>query len=431
MLKSTHRLPGLSVSNHEFILPVNHAQPNAGKLSVFAREVVATDRAGKTDLPWLVFFQGGPGFQAPRPSSKSGWLKRAVRDYRVLLLDQRGTGLSTAITFQTLARLGTPTEQAEYLKHFRADSIVRDAEMIRQELVGADKQWSGLGQSYGGFCLTHYLSAASYGLKEVFITGGLPPVEDQIDQVYRATYRRVLAKNRLYFARYPEDAALANEIVEYLQRNDVRLPGGGRLTDRRFQQLGLNLGFSDGFEAVHYLLETAFVLGMTGRELSYSFLRGCENALSFETNPIYALLHEPIYCQKRAANWSAKRVLSEFPEFCLDPGKPFSFTGEMVYPWMFDDYEYLQPLKKAAQILAEYDEWPELYDARKLGQAETNVAAAVFYDDMYVEMAFSEKTAALIPGIKLWITNEYEHNAIRADGDFVLDRLVALMKGER
>lgn len=431
MLKSTHRLPGLSVSNHEFILPLDYLRPNAGKITVFAREVVAIDRVGKTDMPWLVFFQGGPGFQSPRPISKSGWLKRAVKEYRVLLLDQRGTGLSTPITFQTMARLGTPVEQAGYLKHFRADAIVQDAEQIRKELVGGDKQWSGLGQSYGGFCLTHYISAASDGLKEAFITGGLPPVEDGVDEVYRATYKRVLAKNRLYFARYPEDAALASEIAQYLQRQDVRLPGGGRLTARRFQQLGLNLGFSDGLEMMHYLMETAFVLGTTGRELSYTFLRGCENALSFETNPIYALLHEPIYCQKFASNWSAQRVLFEFPEFEIADGKPFLFTGEMVYPWMFDDYEYLRPLKAAAQILAEFDQWPVLYDAVKLGQATTDVAAAVFYEDMYVEMDFSEKTASLIPGLKLWLTNEYEHNAIRADGDFVLDRLIAMLRGER
>ena len=54
----------------------------------------------------------------------------------MLLLDQRGTGRSTPLTFQTLATLGSPQAQADYLKHFRADSIVRDAELIRRELLG-------------------------------------------------------------------------------------------------------------------------------------------------------------------------------------------------------------------------------------------------------------------------------------------------------
>ena len=59
---------------------------------------------GKEDaeLPWLVFFQGGPGFGASRPDTNSGWLKRALQEFRVLLLDGRGTGRSTPVTHQTL-----------------------------------------------------------------------------------------------------------------------------------------------------------------------------------------------------------------------------------------------------------------------------------------------------------------------------------------
>ena len=50
---------------------------------------------------------------------------------------------------------------------------------------------------------------------------------------------------------------------------------------------------------------------------------------------------------------------------------------------------------------------------------------------MYVETAFSEQTAGHIPGIRLWVTNEYEHNALRADGEQVLDKLLAMLHGER
>src|SRR5439155_6291675 len=92
MRKSTHRLPGLVLSNHEFIVPLDHKKPNAEKMTVFAREVVSIEHESKADLPWLVFFQGGPGFPSPRPDSKTGWLKRALKEYRVLLLDQRAPG---------------------------------------------------------------------------------------------------------------------------------------------------------------------------------------------------------------------------------------------------------------------------------------------------------------------------------------------------
>ncbi|HPT57850.1 MAG TPA: alpha/beta fold hydrolase, partial [Casimicrobium sp.] len=149
MTTSTQSIPGLVFTEHRFQLPVDYANPGAyPKITVFAREVVAPGKEN-ADLPFLVFFQGGPGFGAPRPGGAGGWLKRALQDFRVLLLDQRGTGLSSPITAQTMRHFASPQAQADYVSHFRADNIVRDAEAIRKQLIG-DKQWSILGQSFGG-----------------------------------------------------------------------------------------------------------------------------------------------------------------------------------------------------------------------------------------------------------------------------------------
>ena len=114
MRSTTHRLPGLVLTDHEFTVPLDHAKPDGETITVFAREIVVPGKE-KDDLPWLVFFQGGPGFGSPRPSTKSGWVKRALKEYRVLLLDQRGTGRSSPVTHQTLARLDSPQAQADYL----------------------------------------------------------------------------------------------------------------------------------------------------------------------------------------------------------------------------------------------------------------------------------------------------------------------------
>ena len=426
---STHHLPGLVLTGHEFSVPLDYAEPGGAQIKVFAREVVAAAQVQKA-LPWLIYFQGGPGSGAPRPLEKSGWIKRAAQEYRLLLLDQRGTGLSTPVTTQTLASLASPQAQAEYLRHFRADTIVRDAELIRTTLLGQNEPWSGLGQSYGGFCLTHYLSAAPQGLREVIITGGLPPLEHPAESVYRATYRQVRAKNQHYYARYPDDIARVQEIVAYLRQHEVMLPRGGRLTARRFQQLGLDLGASDGFERIHYLLEEAFVTGPSGRAMSQRFLGQIEQIQTFESNPIFAILHEAIYCQGAASKWAAERVRSEYPEFDLDPSRPPYFTGEMIYPWMFDDYPQLQPLKPAAELLANHAAWPRLYETATLRANRVPVVAAVYYDDMYVDRELSLETASNIAGIKLWITNEYQHNALRADGERLLDRLLGLLRGE-
>ena len=37
------------------------------------------------------------------------------------------------------------------------------------------------------------------------MTGGLPPLHADIDEVYRRTYARTLERNRRYHARYPRD----------------------------------------------------------------------------------------------------------------------------------------------------------------------------------------------------------------------------------
>jgi pimeloyl-ACP methyl ester carboxylesterase len=426
----THRLPGLILTDHEFSIPLDHSRPDGEQISVFARAVVAPSKE-HDDLPWLVFLQGGPGGKAPRPAGPGMWIKRAIEEYRVLLLDQRGTGRSTPANRQSLARRGGPQAQAEYLMHFRADAIVRDAEHIRSQLLGPGERWSILGQSYGGFCALHYLSFAPEGLREAFITGGLPPIDRSADEIYRMTYRRLREQNRRYFARYPADQQVAQSIVAHLAANDVRLPNGDQLTPRRFQMLGMALGMSDGFELIHYLLDEAFIKGADGLQLSDTFLYGALSELSLAGNPLFAVLHEPIYCQGAGAHWSAERIRAEYPEFDAAPGQPFAFTGEMIYPWLFEEDSALQPLREASEILARHDGWPRLYDAERLRANQVPVAAAIYADDMYVERTFSEETAQAIGNCRYWLTNEFQHNGLRADGTTVLGRLIELVRGER
>jgi pimeloyl-ACP methyl ester carboxylesterase len=424
-----HQIPGLTLMDHVFTVPLDHQRPKGEQLSIFAREVSAPN--ARPDLPWLVFFQGGPGGKSPRPLGATGWIGRAVKEYRVLLLDQRGTGRSSPVMAQTLAWRGDAQAQADYLKRFRADSIVRDAEIIRKTLLGPDERWSILGQSYGGFCSTAYLSLAPEGLREVYITGGLPPIHHRdADEVYRATYKRVLGKNQRYFARYPEDADRAAAILAHLAKKKVKLPDGSLLSPRHFQQLGMPFGMSDGFEQVHYLLEEAFVSGPRGLELSDAFLADVLQMVSFADRPIYAILQEACYTQGAASRWSAERIRAEYPEFEPSPEHAPLFTGEMIYPLMFEEDRGLQPLREAAEILANYEEWPALYDLERLRANTVPIAAAVYYDDMYVERALSEETAATIAGCRTWVTSEYEHNALRAFGDVVLGRLIAMLHGE-
>jgi pimeloyl-ACP methyl ester carboxylesterase len=407
----TVTVPGLALTEHEFEVPLDHAAPGGEQISVFAREV--SDPDGR-DRPFLVFLQGGPGHEAERPTrgpSSPAWLDRALVDFRVLMLDQRGTGRSSPVG--TLPGR-SPQQQAEHLAHFRADAIVADAELVRARL-GVER-WSLLGQSFGGFCALRYLSASPDALREVLFTGGLPPVGRPVDDAYRATYATMLDRSRRYYARYPQDRERVRALHERAAAGELVLPSGDRVSSTRLRSIGSALGMSTGAEALHYLLELD--------PDSPAFRHDLADRLPFTgRNPLYVVVHEACYADGGATRWSAERTL---PAEIADDVT--SFTGEHVFSTVLDEDSELLPLREAAQLLAER-EWPRLYDAEVLASVDVPCAAAIYAEDAYVPRQFSEETAALLPGMRPWLTNEYQHDGLRADGSRVLDRLIGLARG--
>ncbi|MHA7173442.1 alpha/beta fold hydrolase [Arthrobacter monumenti] len=422
---------GMRLTDHVFEVPLDHANPAGEQLEVYAREVAdpAQDVKG-TDpeqAPWLVFFQGGPGMAANRPLEPGGWLEEALKTFRVLLLDQRGTGRSTPINRQTLPLRGGTPEQANYLRHFRADSIVADAELIRRSL--GVEQWSILGQSFGGFCALTYLSTAPGSLREALITGGLGPVSGSIEDVYRATYTRVKARNEEFYGWYPQDLNMARRVAEHLQAVPEYLPTGERLTVHRFQMLGNLLGGNSRVHQLHFLLEAPFVSAVDGKRLSDGFLEQVGSVVSYAANPLYAVMHESIYSQGPATGWTADRVLAERPDFST-AADPLLFTGEMIHPWYFEEDPALIPLAAVADEVSKIDDWGQLYDLEQLARNEVPAAAAVYLDDIFVAHELSVQTAASVAGLRTWETGDYHHDGLRQDGAVVFARLLSLCRQE-
>jgi pimeloyl-ACP methyl ester carboxylesterase len=413
--------PGLRFTDHTVTVPLDHHRPGGETIEVFAREVVAADRAGD-DLPWLVFLQGGPGGPSPRPVRAESWIGRAVRTHRVLLLDQRGTGRSTPLTARTVE--GRSAEElARHLKLFRADSIVADAEVLRERVAGGAR-WDTLGQSYGGFITLAYLSAAPHALRRCYVTGGLAGLTATADDVVARTYPRVAAKNAEFYRAFPDDVSAVRRIADHLAAADVRLPDGDRLTVDRFRFLGNVFGMSYGYAQVHWLLEQAW----HGAELSATFRYDVMTATAFVDQPLYALQE---YCYGRpggATGWAAARAVLSRPEFAAG-ATPLLFTGEMMYPWMFEQIAALRPFAAAADILAATTDWTDLYDTARLAANEVPVAAAVYADDMYVDAGLSLETAAAVGNVRAWVTNEHEHDGLRTSGDQVLGRLMDMAAG--
>ncbi|KAG7661420.1 uncharacterized protein J8A68_004998 [[Candida] subhashii] len=393
----------------------------------------------------IVYLQGGPGYPCQVPTSNSGKEKVLLeRGYQIVFLDQRGTGLSTPIegdSFEELVRKRynddySVENQLEYILNFRADSIVEDLEVIRKELI-PNQKWSLLGQSYGGFITFAYLSKYSQSLKEVLITGGIPPIGFSVDEIYQATYERTKERNVHYYNKFPQDKAKVAAICQYLSTTRVILPNEGILSVERFQQLGLIFGATGGTDRLHEIV-TKFYYDLQFGQPTYQILNTIQNELGFDTNVIYALFQEAIYCDgniESPTNWGANRLRNiEGNEKFIKNDHEVYFTGEMVYKSMFEDYSELRKFKNLADRLHQNTKWSRLYDVEHLKTVDWNkvpVVAATYFDDQYVDFGLSreaKKRAFNNNGnLKQYITSEHFHNGLRADPEKVLGALFTLL----
>lgn len=417
---ATTRL-GHRFREHFLTVPWDHAHPGES-LEIFAREIVPP---GGEDLPVLLYLQGGPGFPAPRPVVLDGWLGAALRHHRVILLDQRGTGNSTLIDAAT-------RPDAAHLRLLRADQIVADAEALREAL--GIRRWSLLGQSFGGFCITAYLSTHPERVEYAYLTGGLPSTDTRAEDIYRATFTNLAVRQDRFFAEVEWAEDRIREICHHLANTDERLPTGERLSPRRLRTIGIELGRGAGFDTLAYLLAEPFHTVRGEKRLRSDFLIDVGARVSFAAAPLYATIHESIYggTVPGATAWAAHRVSREIPGFAadLDPreDEPFYLTGEHVFPWQFEEDPALRPLHRVADQLAQITDWDPLYDTGVLAEAGTTCAAAVYLDDIFVPVEHSLRTAHRFRDLRPWITNEHQHDGIRGDGAAVFERLYRMVR---
>ncbi|WP_031206067.1 alpha/beta fold hydrolase [Microbacterium sp. UCD-TDU] len=406
-------LQDLTVEEHTLTVPLVWGDPTDHRtIDIFARVVA---REGGESLPYLVFLQGGPGHEAPRPfhsSTSPAWLDEALAHYRLVLLDQRGTGLSTPIGDHDLVRGAEAV--AEHLTHLRADAIVRDCEAMREHL-GATT-WSVLGQSFGGFTTLAYLSTDAASLEDVFITGGLSAVGRHPDDVYALCYDKMRDASERYYRRFPEHRDAMRRLVDLADAGDIILPDGEVVSRSRLRSVGSALGTNDGWQTLWSILERD--------PSSNAFRYDLMHAMPYDgRNPLYFAFHESSYADGHATRWSAERT--EPTDFRDDPTL---FTGEHIRREWTETVPAFQPWRDVALHLAEF-EWPSIYDAAAISASGATGAAAVYINDVYVPYEFSLETAKLIPGVQLWQTSEHEHNGLRSGP--VLSHLIDLAHGRR
>eukprot|EP01118_Nematostelium_gracile_P008650 TRINITY_DN2868_c0_g1_i1.p1 TRINITY_DN2868_c0_g1~~TRINITY_DN2868_c0_g1_i1.p1 ORF type:complete len:116 (+),score=12.61 TRINITY_DN2868_c0_g1_i1:119-466(+) len=97
----TNSFGGMTLTTMQFQVPLKWSGGKKDEIiNLFVRKVVSNAHKDK-NLPYLLYLQGGPGHASPRPEGKYGWLKRAAEHYQILLLDQRGTGMSSPCLLYT------------------------------------------------------------------------------------------------------------------------------------------------------------------------------------------------------------------------------------------------------------------------------------------------------------------------------------------
>lgn len=413
---------GHTFREHRLRVPWDHHAPRE-TLEIFAREIIP---AGGENLPTLLYLQGGPGFPSPRPVDPSGWLEAALEHHRVILLDQRGTGHSERIDADS------PYLDAAHLRLLRADQIVADAETLREAL--GIRRWSLLGQSFGGFCITTYLSTHPESVEHAYLTGGLPSTDSHADDIYRATFSKLSTRHEKFYTEIPWAEDRIREICHHLNNSEELLATGERLSSRRFRTIGIELGRGTGFDTLAYLLEEPFREYRGEKRLRSDFLLDVGGRVSFAEAPLYAAIHETIYAGTTPGptSWAAQSVSDAIPGFAydLDPreAEPFYFTGEHIFPWQFEEDPALEPFRQVAEELAQAEDWTPLYDAEVLAEAGPVCAAAVYVDDIFVPLEHSLRTAERYRDLRPWITNEFQHDGIRQDGAAIFRRLYQMVR---
>lgn len=448
-----HIVPGpLRVTELTFRVPLDYDDADGEKITLFGRSVtpyeipIAPSDSDEeaSPLPYMVYLEGGPGFGNREPQDHPLTSTALERGYQVLYLDHRGTGYSSPVSTKMLNQLvGGEDAQVDYLRLMRQDNTVRDCESVRKALTKgmSDNQskWSIFGQSYGGFVSLSYLSLHPQGLREVFLTGGLAPVGKSADQVYESLYPRVMKRNAAYYKKFPEDIKNVRQVASYIeeQGGSVDLPAGGSLTVPRLMTIGIDFGGAGGFDSVHtIIMNLKMSLDQFGF-LSRASLAPMETFTAFDTNIIYAILHEAIYCNgpNDVSNWASDRVARELNLFSWlssngsvpsNSSEPLLFAGENIFPFFFDTYPELIPLKSVANKLAAVDDWTYIYDQEQLAKNDVPVYAAVYIDDLYVDYEYSKDTARLVKGTKTWETNAYYHSGLRTNTEEVLGALFNL-----
>ena len=117
------------------------------------------------------------------------------------------------------------------------------------------------------------------------------------------------------------------------------------------------------------------------------------------------------------------------PEFGADE-RPLNFTGEAMFPWMFEQESALRPFRPAMDLLMEDTHFGVIYDENSWPAMRCRCRPPFTFDDMYVDSGMQLDTLSRVGNSHYWTTNEFEHDGLH--GSLVFKHLYteALNRGD-
>lgn len=234
-------------------VPENYARPDGRKVPIYWERLVSA----KADAPAIILINGGPGMthdsfhkQNQGGGYEKDYFHNLRTDFDVYYFDQRGTGNSGALSFNTLSQRD--------VTQYGMQNICRDLEELRVRIIKRNKI-AVLGESYGGMVALNYAICYPNSVSRVIIHDSSPS-NQYFTHLYANFSQMLEVQDRSVFPGIKADFLKA---LERLDAGTITMVGNQPLNRHGF--LGMCLSFTYSFRGQTILAKMVNEMALNGQ----------------------------------------------------------------------------------------------------------------------------------------------------------------------
>jgi len=247
-----------SVKSHDFEqrgfvrVPFDYSKPDGKKLEIFYRFMPSKNASLDSDeKPILVVMNGGPGspssgYRALNYNYQTGEGRNSFSEldkyFRILVVDQRGTGHSAPIDLNN-----SNISATVIAKYFDSDEHARDHAEVINKVIGKNEHFFIMARSYGGHIGFQYLALDLQAHKPdgfILVSAIQPEMDGEV--VFSKRREKQLALNQYLLKSRPGIDKKLNQSRSHLQSLTV----DRNLINALWGKLGKGENWSHKFEAL-------------------------------------------------------------------------------------------------------------------------------------------------------------------------------------